>query len=59
MSWNLLQNLGKCRLVDLNKLLQLVQVVAEEAETLIESDKAGRKLGGVSATSLQSPLLVQ
>jgi hypothetical protein len=50
---NLFQNLGESSLVDFNKLLQLVEIVAEQAEAFVQSHIAGRQLG------LQRALLVE
>jgi hypothetical protein len=56
---NLFQNLGESSLVDLNKLLQLVEIVAEQAEALVQSHIAGRQLGGGRSAGLQRALLVE
>lgn len=56
---DLLQNLGECRLVDLDKLLQLVEIIAEKAEPLVESDIVRRKFRRRRGRSLYGPLLVQ
>jgi len=56
---NLFQNLREGSLVDLNKLLQLVEIVAEQAETLVQSHIAGRQLGGGRSAGLERALLVE
>jgi hypothetical protein len=56
---NLFQNLGESSLVDFNKLLQLVEIVAEQAEAFVQSHIAGRQLGGRRSAGLQRALLVE
>jgi hypothetical protein len=56
---NLFQNLGESSLVDFNKLLQLVEIVAEQAEAFVQSHIAGRQLGGGRSAGLQRALLVE
>ena len=56
---NLFQNLGESSLIDFNKLLQLVEIVAEQAEAFVQSHIAGRKLGGRRSAGLQRALLVE
>lgn len=59
MNQDLLQDLGECGLVDLDKLLQLVEVVTEQSKAFVERDIAGGQLGCMRRPRLKGPLLVQ
>lgn len=56
---NLLQNLGKSRLIDLDKLLQLVEIAAEQTKPLVQSNVSGGELRGRVGANLQGVLLVE
>jgi microcompartment protein CcmK/EutM len=56
---NLFQNLRESSLVDLNKLLQLVEIIAEQAEPFVQSHVARRQLGGGRRAGLERALLVE
>ena len=56
---NLFQNLRESSLVDFNKLLQFIEIIAEQAEAIVQSHIAGRQLGGRRSAGLQRAFLVE
>lgn len=49
---HLLQDLGESKLVRLHKLLQFVQITAEETEAFVQRDISGGQFGGMFGSGL-------